>query len=306
VLDDAEILSDPDRIKYIYSTDYELSTYLVFFATALYNTWNETYFHSSGAMPVNFYVTPDEDNTTNRELWNKCVEMLEVFGEIYGPYPFIEERYGIYYFGFGGGMEHQTLTGQGGFGESLTAHELGHQWWGDMVTCRTWQDIWLNEGFASYSEALWEENQSGGSADDLRNYMDNVLAPFDSSDSVFVPEESLEEVGRIFSYATTYQKAAWVVHMLRGVMGDELFFNMITEYRARYEYGAADTEQFRAICEEIYGSDLEWFFRPVDLWNGGSELSVKLDAGHLWRRRLPADHAGTVSIDRAWRLHHAP
>lgn len=272
---------EPDLRKYTYSTDYEMTTYLVCFSTGLYNTWNSTYFHPGGAMPVNFYVIPSKDTSSNRDLWDKCVDMLGIFAEIYGEYPFIDERYGIYYFGFGGGMEHQTMSGQGSFGESLTAHELGHQWWGDLVTCKTWQDIWLNEGFASYSEALWEERKPGSGGHSALIAWMNVLRPSAFDDSVYVPEADLDNVGRIFSTNFTYRKAAWVLHQLRHVVGDETFFDIIAEYRSRFAFDAADTADFIEVCSDVHGEDLQWFFDQWVFGIGVPSYSVGWEADQV-------------------------
>jgi aminopeptidase N len=247
--------------RFHWATDYPMSPYLFAFSATRYNTFSDNYLHPMGAMPVEFFVYPDSDTPQNRALWRLSVDMLATFGELYGLYPFIEEKYAIYQFPWGGGMEHQTATGQGGFWEDLTAHELAHQWWGDMVTCATWSDIWLNEGFATYSEALWLEFKSGVSNPDALREAMSRRRPRRLDGTVYVHDSS--NVSRIFSSDYSYRKGAWVLHMLRGVVGDEVFFATLEAYRHRYEYRTATSEDFRHVAEEVWGGDLRWFF---DQW----------------------------------------
>jgi aminopeptidase N len=255
------------RRRFHWSTDYPMSPYLFAFSATRYNTFGDNYVHPGGSMPVEFFVYPSSDTAGNRARWLLSVDMLSAFGDLFGLYPFIDEKYAIYEFPWGGGMEHQTASGQGGFWESLTAHELAHQWWGDMVTCATWSDIWLNEGFATYSEALWLEHRSGTSdLPALRTAMfERRPRYFDGS--VYVNDPS--NVSRIFSADYSYRKGAWVLHMLRYVIGDEGFFDVLEGYRDRFEYRTATTEDFRGVAEEVSGQDLGWFF---DQWvyNGGA------------------------------------
>jgi len=260
VLSDVDNLSGGRR-RFHWSTDYPMSPYLFAFSATRYNTFGDNYVHPGGSMPVEFFVYPESDTAGNRALWRLSVDMLSTFGDLYGLYPFIDEKYAIYEFPWGGGMEHQTATGQGGFWESLTAHELAHQWWGDMVTCATWSDIWLNEGFATYSEALWFEHRSGTSdLSALRNAMfERRPRYFDGTVYVYDPSN----VSRIFSSDYSYRKGAWVLHMLRFVIGDEAFFDVLEAYRDRFEYLTAATEDFRGVAEEVWGEDLGWFF---DQW----------------------------------------
>jgi hypothetical protein len=249
------------RKKTTWASDYPISTYLVAFCSTDYNTWTVDYDYGSGTMPVEFNIYPMHDSSGNRAAWEKCVTMLEVYETIYGLYPFIDEKYGIYECEFGGGMEHQTNTAQGTFSEWITAHELGHQWWGDMITCRTWHDIWLNEGFASYTEALWAERKPGSTGEQaLHDWMEN-RRPGSVSDTVYVYDTS--DIGRIFSGTYSYDKASWVLHMLRHAVGDTTFFDILAEYRATYEGGAATTDDFAAVVSDVVGQDMTWYF---DQW----------------------------------------
>lgn len=258
------------RIQYDWSSTYPIATYLVSFAATNYNTWTKNYVHPGGTMPVDFYIYPENDvlpnGPANRAGWEKVTDMMTAFRPLFGEYPFINEKYGLYNFPFSGGMEHQTMTGQNGFGESLTAHELTHQWWGDNVTCKTWQDIWLNEGLATYGEVLWLEYKSG--TQDPAAYETAILARKPSTsnhtanDSVYVPASTLE-VSRIFSSNLSYRKGAWVLHQLRHIVSDVIFFEILADYRAAFEGSAATTDEFAAIASATYGQDLTWFF---DQW----------------------------------------
>jgi hypothetical protein len=249
--------------RYRWRTTYPTSTYLWAFSTTQYNTWTQTYTYpipggGTGTMPVEFNIYPASDTPANRAAWELVLPMLNVFRPLFGEYPFINEKYGIYQFPFGGGMEHQTNSGQGTFNEGVTAHELAHQWWGDMITCKTWNDIWLNEGFASYSEALWRERRPGNAGlDSLQSFM-NSRRPSSLNGSVYVYATS--DMNRIFSSTFSYNKGSWVLHTLRHTLGDQAFFATLAAYRAQYAGSAATTDQFRAVAEAVSGQNLEGFF----------------------------------------------
>lgn len=247
------------RRRFTWRTEYPMTPYLLSVAATDYVSWREFFSHPGGQMPVDFFTFPEEDTAANRAGWNQSVAMLGTFGDLFGPYPFLNEKYGIYRFGFGGGMEHQTITGQGGYGESLTAHELAHQWWGDMITCEGWSDIWLNEGFATYAEALWLENKPGAGPDALKNAL-LARKPGSVNGTVWIAEPN--SVGRIFNGNFSYRKAGWVLHMLRGIVGDQTFFDILAEYRARHQYATANTEEFVQVAEEVAGRPLRFFFDP--------------------------------------------
>ncbi len=263
------------RTTYLWSTRYPIAPYLIAFAAAPYHRFQETFAFQGGEMPVQFFILPQSDSPPNRQGWLRSLDMLETFGTLYGLYPFAQEKYAIYEFGFSGGMEHQTATGQAGFSESLTAHELAHQWWGDMVTCASWHDIWLNEGFATYSEALWFEHRDGSDDRDTLSAVMRAYRPSDLGETVYVYDDS--DVGRIFSGNSSYRKGSWVLHMLRGVVGDDAFFHILREYRRRYAYRSATTEDFRVVAEDVWGGDLSWFF---DQWVYGSGGPI-----YRWGRR---------------------
>ncbi|GMV25433.1 MAG: hypothetical protein AMXMBFR58_14640 [Phycisphaerae bacterium] len=246
-----------NRKRYRWATNYPIAPYLVAFGSTTYNTWTKDYNYGEGTMPVQFFVSPASDSPSNRAGWEKCINMLATYRTVYGLYPFINEKYGIYEFVFGGGMEHQTITGQSGFGESLTAHELTHQWWGDNVTCKTWNHIHLNEGFATYGECLWEERKNGGTNLAALRSAINARKPGTVSGTVYCSD--VGDINAIFNYTNSYQKGAWVQHMLRRVMGDADYFAGLANYRAKRQGGAATTDQFFADMSEVEGADLTYF-----------------------------------------------
>jgi hypothetical protein len=252
------------RSRYRWASDYPICPYLVCFSSTNYNAWSRTYTTGAGGtMPVEFRIYPEHDTPANRAAWESCVDMLTRFRPLYGEYPFVDEKYGIYECNFGGGMEHQTFTAQGTFSEWVTAHELSHQWWGDMITCKTWSDIWLNEGFATHGECLWEEFKTGTSNPAAYFACIQGRRPSAVDDSVYVYPAQTANLNRIFSGTYSYRKGAWVLHQLRYLVGDTAFFGTLANYRVAYEYSAATTDDFAAVASATYGQDLSWFF---DQW----------------------------------------
>jgi aminopeptidase N len=216
-------------------------------------------------MPIEYYVKPDQLQEA-REAFEPLPAMLKVYSDLFGLYPFIEEKYGHAVFvGWRGAMEHQTCTSIGRVGisyETIYAHELAHQWFGDLVTCNNWHHIWLNEGFATYSEALWVEAQYGPEA--FRTYMNSSFSSknFDNYYAQSVFRYDISSPWTIFSY-TVYVKGMWILHMLRHVLGDKAFFDIMHDYPNDPAFAFKDvtTEQFQQFCESKTGQDLEWFFQ---------------------------------------------
>lgn len=181
---------------------------------------------------------------------------------LFGPYPFIREKYGHAQFGWGGGMEHQTITFIGGINFHIMSHELGHMWFGDMVTCGRWYDLWLNEGWASYVTGLCYENLINGIYwEPWKEIVSNGITK-EPGGRVF-PSDTLN-VPVLFDSRLTYAKASYVIHMLRGVMGDSLFYGAARSYLSDpgLQYSFARTEAFIKHMEEAYGGSLAWFFEP--------------------------------------------
>jgi len=231
-----------------------------------YQSFTDWYVNANNdSMPVTNYVYPEHYNNAVEDL-SITPGAIAVFAGLFGEYPFLKEKYGHSIFPWGGAMEHQCNTsygsglinGQHSY-DWILVHELSHQWFGDMITCDIWPDIWMNEGFASYCEALWTEQLQGYSA--YVNYMRFNNGVSDPSGPIYDPNP-------LFDGNTVYSKGAWVVHMLRGVMGDEAFFEGFYAYANHpdHKYGTITTREFQAIMEQYYGADLAFFF---DEWVWG-------------------------------------
>lgn len=252
--------------------EYPISTYLMCFAASKFTDWRAWWQHGSDSMPVRYYVWP-QDSVQAANNFSRMGDMLSYFSQddIYGLYPFADEKYGmvaVYPYPWGG-MEHQTMTtihrswAVNGSVNGI-AHELAHQWWGDMVTCLDWRNIWLNECFAIYSDELYEYRYRGRSSF-LSMIQQRAQSYFDEEASYFRPIYD-PPAGLEFNWGHTYCKAAWVQHMLRYVVGDTvwsqpgLFFRLLRAYGDSFRMGSANTEDYRRIAEQVSGLDLFWFY----------------------------------------------
>ena len=245
---------------YKWKNSYPIAHYLISLAIANYFEFTNYFKYSpTDSMPVVHYIYPEKFNSQLQQQLDKTVEMLQVFSDKFGLYPFINEKYGHAQFGWGGGMEHQTVASMGSFGSGIVSHELSHQWFGDMITCRDWQNIWLNEGFATYSEGVYIEAVQGSTQ--YLNYITNEMTyARQAVGSIYL--QDISSVGSIFNYSRSYAKGAVVLHMLRGVLGDSLFFSTLKTYanHPEYKYATAITENFKDVAENISGQDLDYFF----------------------------------------------
>jgi aminopeptidase N len=275
---------------YIWKNKYPIAHYLISVACTNYGLYEQTFEWNGKKMPVKHYVYPEILNATTKIQLDRTTDMLKFFSETFGEYPFINEKYGHAQCNFGGGMEHQTVSSMGGFGESLVAHELAHQWFGDKITCKTWADIFVNEAFASYSEALWRENKNGKA--DYKTVINTyVVAAKKVTESIYISNPANENL--IFNYNLTYGKGAVVLHMLRGVLGDVDFFKTLKAYMAsEYAYGPATIGDFRLIAEKTTGKDLKAFF---DQWTSGTNYPKY---SYTWGQSATKEITVTIKQDK--------
>jgi len=245
---------------FYWKNHYTIDHYLISLAITNYYQYN-TYFHygQNDSMLISHYVYPESFNNIKQYL-DETDDMIEVFSNRYGLYPFINEKYGHAQIGGNTSMEHQTCTSMGFWGTGVVSHELSHQWFGDKITCKDWHHIWLNEGFATYSEAVYIEAKNGKAAYDseIADDMDNAKY---AQGTIWV--QDISSVNEIFNGPRSYSKGGCVLHMLRGIVGDSTFFNIMRTYSAdpTLAYGVATTEDFQADAENVSGIDLNYFFQ---------------------------------------------
>jgi aminopeptidase N len=245
---------------YHWKNHYTIANYLISLAITNYTQY-DTYYHygQSDSMVIMNFIYPENFNYV-KPFVDETDEMIEVFAQRYGEYPFIQEKYGHAEFQWGGAMEHQTCTSMGFWGSGVISHELAHQWYGDMITCADWHNIWLNEGFATYSEAVYIEARDGKAAYNTQ-IIGDMNAARNAQGTLWV--QNIEDEWEIFNGNRTYAKGGCVLHMLRGVVGDSTFFDIMRAYSSDPSvfYGVATTEDFQAIAESVYGQSLDYFFQ---------------------------------------------
>lgn len=238
---------------------YPITTYLVAVTFSNFVEFTHWFHYTpTDSMPVLNYVFQEHLGNAQTQLF-RTIDMLGRFSTMFGLYPFIEEKYGHVEFGWGGAMEHQTMTSTVSFSEYLIAHELAHQWFGDMITCANWPNIWMNEGFATYSEALYGESRYGKPT--YWSIMNGNMNSAKTAVGTLFVADTTDEWG-LFDGALVYDKGSVILHMLRHVLGDSVFFDAIYAYAndPQLKFGVASTESFQTVCEAVSGQDLDYFF----------------------------------------------
>lgn len=264
----------PDsKLRYEWKSNYPIAFYLISFAVSDYQEYN-IYSHpeeleGDSILIQNFIY----DSPSYLSQWQDDIditaEFIELFSDLFSLYPFHEEKYGNCVAPMGGGMEHQTMTTIDNFGFGLNAHELGHMWFGDNITCATWSDIWINEGFATYADYLaLQFIQGQGAANSEMNAIHNSVKS-QSGGSTYIPPEDItyDNVWRIFNSRLSYSKGAAILHMIRfELQDDEVFFEVLHEYTAMYSDSVATGLDFMNVLNDVSDMDFTDFF---DQWYFG-------------------------------------
>ena len=246
--------------------NYPIPAYLIAIAVTNYQIYNQQGGLGTVASPyfpiVNYLYPESYASATSATQLGTTPTIINLYESLLEPYPFRNEKYGHAQFGWGGGMEHTTVSFMGSFGRNLIAHEMAHQWFGDKITCGSWKDIWLNEGLTEYMSGLVVENLDG--ATPFVTWKTNKINSITSQTTgyVYLQDSDLTNVNRIFSSRLTYDKGSMVTHMLRWVMGDANFFQALRNYLSdsNLAYGYALTNNLKSHLEAVHGSSLSEFF----------------------------------------------
>ena len=269
--------------RYEWKSKYPIDYYLISVAVAKYKEFRQyakpTYLANDSILIQNYIY----DNAINNNSWintqkvdlNKMPQVLNFLSNMYGMYPFYKEKYGHCMAPFGGGMEHQTMTSLGFFEYYINAHELGHQWWGDQVTCKTWGDIWINEGFASYTEHLVAEYL------DPLNFAGNLNAAHTNvmtqpGGSIYFTTADTMNTSRIFSSRLTYDKGGAIVHSLRFLTNnDSVWFNTLRGFQNTYKNSTASALDFQNYYQTATGINPSVFFNQWYYGEGYPTFTVR-------------------------------
>ena len=267
-----------NKVRYEWKTFYPIDYYLISIAVGKYVDYS-IYAHPNGiqdSILIQNYIYDNPLTLSNfKTEIDRTPGFIELYSDLFGVYPFYKEKYGHSMAPLGGGMEHQTMTTLGDFNFYLTSHELSHQWWGDNVTCATWSDIWINEGFASYCEYLAAQNlwnQQEAQQHMLQKH-NNIMSHPDGS--VYIPPYLAVDENRIFDGRLSYDKGAAIIHNLRfEVDNDSIFFQIFKMVQIRFKDSTITGLDFKAVAEELSGKNFNDFFNQCYFGEGYPTLDI--------------------------------
>jgi aminopeptidase N len=261
-----EVIKNGDGTNtYHWQIQYPIATYLVSFTISDYKIIEDKYINAAqDTLSIMHFVYPEHYNNAMVDFDN-VNETIQILESYYGKYPYYNEKYGLAeYVGYWGGMEYQTLssvqpyfiTGNHTY-DDLFVHELAHQWWGDCVTPKDFHHSWVSEGFATFTEALYFGHLEGEAK--YHSYMNNENNASNLKGVMY--RHDISDPDKVYA-SIVYYKGAWVLHMLRHVVGEENFWAGLREYRSQFEYGSATTEDLQHVFERVVGvgDSLGWFF----------------------------------------------
>ena len=259
-LEQSQVVTGSEKTTH-FKHGHPIPAYLIAVAVTNYEVYSHEVANNGNPFDIVNYVYP-ENLASAQGSTGVTVDIMNLFTNLFEEYPFADEKYGHAQFGWGGGMEHTTISFMGSFNRGLIAHELAHQWFGNKITCGSWKDIWLNEGFATYLSGLVIEGLDG--APSFKSWRQQTVNNITSQPhgSVYLTDQDTTSVNRIFSSRLSYNKGAMVLHMLRKKLGDTDFYQGLQNYLDSPDlaYDYAKTEDFIDVMEATTGEDLDEFF----------------------------------------------